>query len=258
MKAWDIVQLARHSDRPTAAFYIKTIFDEFIELHGDRYFGDDSAITAGIGSLNGTPVTIVAQEKGVTLPEKLQRNFGNANPDGYRKALRLMKQAEKFNRPIICFVDTQGAACGIEAEERGQGEAIASNLKQMFTLSVPIIAVVLSEGGSGGALGIAVADEVYMLQNSFYSVLSPEGFASILWKDSTKAEVAADVMKITAADLFDLGIVDGIIHEPTPAHQSPGDVAESIKNTLTSRLSILKKMDKSTLMENRYQRFRKF
>ena len=221
MKAWDKVKKARRADRPTAIDYINALFDDFMELHGDRLYKDDEAIIGGIGLLNGKPVTVIAQEKGKNIKEKVRRNFGSPNPDGYRKALRLMRQAEKFGRPVICLVDTQGAFCGIGAEERGQGEAIARNLMEMSRLRVPIVSIILSEGGSGGALAIAVSDRVWMLENAIYSILSPEGFASILYKDSSKAPDAAEIMKITAEDLLELGVIDKMIDEPMEgAHES--------------------------------------
>ena len=211
--AWDRVCLARLSSRPTTLDYIESIFEDFIELHGDRAFGDDKAIIGGIAKLNGTPVTVIGQQKGRTTKMKIERNFGMANPEGYRKALRLMKQAEKFRRPIITFIDTPGAFCGIGAEERGEAESIARNLMEMSNLKVPVIAIVIGEGSSGGALGIGVGNKVFMLENAVYSILSPEGFSTILWKDSSRAKEAADIMKITAQDLYEMKIIDGIINE---------------------------------------------
>ena len=211
--AWDIVMLARDSQRPKAKDYIESIVDDFIEFHGDRAFGDDKSIIGGIGRINGTVVTVIGQEKGSTTKEKMERNFGMTNPEGYRKALRLMKQAEKFHRPIITFVDTPGAYPGLGAEERGQGEAIARNLMEMSRLKTPIISIVIGEGSSGGALAICIGDRIAMLENSVYSVLSPEGFASILYKDASKNKEAAEKMKITAKDLKELGIIDDIIKE---------------------------------------------
>ena len=210
---YDRVRLARDNNRPTGLDYIKNIFEGFIELHGDRRFSDDAAVVGGIARLNGNPVTVIAIEKGHTAKERTFRNFGAPHPEGYRKALRLMKQAEKFGRPIICFVDTSGAYCGIGAEERGQGQAIAENLMEMSTLCVPIISILIGEGGSGGALALAVADRVWMLQNAVYSVISPEGCASILWKDSTKAQSAAASLKLTAEDAKSLGIIERILSE---------------------------------------------
>lgn len=210
---YDKVKLARDSRRPTGLDYIRNIFEDFLEFHGDRRFGDDPAIVGGIACLNGNPVTVIAIEKGHTARERAERNFGAPGPEGYRKALRLMKQAEKFGRPIICFVDTSGAYCGIGAEERGQGQAIAENLLEMTTLCVPVISVLIGEGGSGGALALAVADRVWMLKNAVYSVISPEGCASILWKDAKKADAAAESLRLTAKDAKELGIVEGILSE---------------------------------------------
>ena len=212
--AWDRVLASRKKDRPVGTDYIQDLFSDFTELHGDRYFGDDPAIVGGIARFHGVPVTVIAQEKGRNTRENVMRNFGMPSPEGYRKALRLMKQAEKFGRPVICFVDTPGAFCGMEAEERGQGEAIARNLFEMSGMKVPILSIVIGEGGSGGALAMAVADEVWMLENSIYSILSPEGFASILWKDSHKAKEAAAVMRLTAADLKKHGMVERVFEEP--------------------------------------------
>ena len=210
---YDRVKLARDNSRPTGLDYINNVFKDFFELHGDRRYGDDAAIIGGIARLNGMPVTVIAIEKGHTARERALRNFGAPNPEGYRKALRLMKQAEKFGRPIVCLIDTSGAYCGIGAEERGQGQAIAENLMEMSTLCVPIVSILIGEGGSGGALALAVADRVWMLQNAVYSVISPEGCASILWKDSTKAEAAAASLKLTAEDAKTLGIIEKILSE---------------------------------------------
>lgn len=215
MSAIDKVNAARANNRPTSIDYINKIFgDSFIELHGDRKFGDDKAIVGGIAKLNDMPVTVIGIEKGRNLKERMERNFGSAHPEGYRKALRLMKQAEKFRRPVICFVDTSGAYCGIGAEERGQGQAIAENLMEMMTLKTPILTILIGEGGSGGALALAVADEVWMLENAIYSVISPEGCASILWKDSSKTAEASECLKITSQDLFSMGVIERIIREP--------------------------------------------
>jgi acetyl-CoA carboxylase carboxyl transferase alpha subunit len=211
--AWERVKIARGNERPTSIDYIAHIFDRFLELHGDRLCRDDGAIVGGIATINQIPVTVIGQQKGRNIKQNVKRNFGMPYPEGYRKALRLMKQAEKFNRPIICFVDTPGAFCGIEAEMRGQGEAIARNLFEMSSIKVPILSIVIGEGGSGGALALAVANEVWMLENSTYSILSPEGFASILWKDSKRADEAAGIMKITANDLYQLESVDQVIME---------------------------------------------
>jgi acetyl-CoA carboxylase carboxyl transferase subunit alpha len=211
--AYNRVKLARDSSRPTGLDYVRNIFNDFIEFHGDRFFADDPAIVGGIAKLCGNPVTVIAIEKGHTAKERAQRNFGAPHPEGYRKALRLMKQAEKFGRPIICLIDTSGAYCGIGAEERGQGQAIAENLMEMTTLCVPIISILIGEGGSGGALALAVSDQIWMLQNAVYSVISPEGCASILWKDSTYAQTAAASLKLTAEDAKSLGVIERILSE---------------------------------------------
>ncbi len=213
LAAWDRVKRARSSERPTSIDYISGIFDRFMELHGDRLCRDDGAIVAGIAQIEGIMVTVIGEQKGRTMKQNLKRNFGMPYPDGYRKALRLMKQAEKFRRPIICFVDTPGAFCGMEAEERGQGEAIARSLYEMSALRVPVLSILIGEGGSGGALALAVANEVWMLENATYSILSPEGFASILWKDGKRADEAAGIMKITASDLQELHIVEKVFGE---------------------------------------------
>lgn len=259
LTAWEKVTIAKLVERPSALDYIDRIFTDFIELHGDRYFGDDSSIVGGIGKLNGKPVTIIAQQKGRDTKEYIKRNFGMPNPEGYRKALRLMKQAEKFNRPVICFVDTPGAYPGIGAEERGQGEAIARNLMEMANLKVPVVSLVIGEGGSGGALAMAVADEVWMLENSIYSILSPEGFASILWKDSSRAKEAAEIMKITAEDLKGFGIIDRIIKEPLGgAHKNVEETAENVKAALVETISKLSEYNIEELLNKRYNKFRSF
>ena len=247
-----IVKLARSSERPTGLDYINNIFKDFIELHGDRRFGDDQAIVGGIAKLNEMPVTVIAIEKGHTAKERTQRNFGAPNPEGYRKALRLMKQAEKFGRPVICFIDTSGAYCGIGAEERGQGQAIAENLMEMTTLCVPIISILIGEGGSGGALALAVADRVWMLQNAVYSVISPEGCASILWKDAAKAEVAAKSLKLTAEDAKALGVVERIVSEKDLGQQPFYD---RLRQLLMRELEGLSKEE--DLVSKRYDRFRR-
>ena len=257
MSAWERVQKARRIDRPTAIDYINKISEDFIELHGDRLFGDDPSIIGGIGRIGNINVTIIAQEKGKNTKDKIKRNFAMPNPEGYRKALRLMKQAEKFHRPIICFVDTPGAYPGIGAEERGQGEAIARNLLEMSQLETPIISIVIGEGGSGGALALAVADRVWMLENSIYSILSPEGYASILYKNSRKAQGVAEEMKLTSEDLFSLGIIDQIIKEPHDgAHESFLMVAENLKELLLMELRNLLKTPVEELVERRYERYR--
>lgn len=255
---WEKVKLARMPVRPTGLDYIGRIFDDFLELHGDRYYGDDKAIVGGLAFFKGIPVTVIAQQKGRNTKENIMRNFSMPHPEGYRKALRLMKQAEKFHRPVICFIDTPGAFCGIGAEERGQGEAIASNLAEMIMLKTPIISVVISEGGSGGALALGVADRVYMLENAIYSILSPEGFASILYKDASKAEQAANDMKLTAQDLYQFGIIDGIIAEPEGgAHNDYQQVAKSVEEVLEKDLKLLMDMPIEQLLTNRYQKFRR-
>jgi len=258
LSPWDKVSLARHNERPTSLDYIEKIFDDFIELHGDRCFGDDSAIIGGIARLGEMALTVIAQQKGRSTKENVKRNFGMPHPEGYRKALRLMKQAEKFKRPVICFIDTPGAFCGIGAEERGQGEAIARNLSEMAVLKTPIISIIISEGGSGGALALGVADEVIMLEHAIYSVLSPEGFASILWKDSSKAKEAADIMKITAQDLLKFGIIDKIIPEPPGgAHKDMELMANSIYEELKNSLYSLSNTPTDQLLFRRYQKFRR-
>ena len=256
--AWDRVCLARLSSRPTTLDYIELIFDEFIELHGDWAFGDDKAIVGGIAMLNGKAVTVIGHQKGRTTKDKIERNFGMPNPEGYRKALRLMKEAEKFKRPIITFIDTPGAFCGVGAEERGEAESIAKNLMEMSNLKVPVVAVVIGEGSSGGALGIGVGNKVYMLENAIYSILSPEGFSTILWKDSSRAKEAADIMKITAQDLYDMKVIDGIIKEAKGgAHNDKEETAKNIKEYLINGLEELSQMTEKELQEDRYEKFRK-
>ena len=255
---WNKVNTARHKDRPNSRFYIENIFDEFIELHGDRSFGDDKAIVGGIGKINNFNVTIIGINKGKDTKENIETNFGMVHPEGYKKALRLMKQAEKFKRPIICFVDTPGAFCGLGAEERGQGYAIAQNLMEMSSLKTPIISIIIGEGGSGGALALAVGDKVYMLENSIYSILSPEGFASILWKDVSKSKKAASAMKITSEDLKEFNIIDDIIYEPeNGAHENPEEIAKNIKEHILNDLEELISIDYDELLNNRYNKFRK-
>ena len=257
--AWERVELSRSPARCTAGDYIDQIFEDFTELHGDRCFGDDGAVIGGIATLSGIPVTVIGQQKGKNTRENIRCNFGMASPEGYRKALRLMKQAEKFHRPIICFVDTPGAFCGIEAEERGQGEAIARNLWELAGLKTPVLSIVTGEGGSGGALALAAGDQVWMLENSIYSILSPEGFASILWKDSTKAKEAAAVMKLTASDLYEKGIIEQVIPEPenlTP--ESMWQVAERLNDKICTFLQKYTSLSEEELLETRYARFRKF
>lgn len=255
---WDKVLLARKIERPTSLDLIKRIFDDFIELHGDRLYKDDAAIVGGIALLDGKPVTVIGQQKGRNTEENIKRNFGMPHPEGYRKALRLMKQAEKFKRPVICFIDTPGAFCGIGSEERGQGEAIARNLFEMSSLKTPIISIVIGEGGSGGALALAVGDRVWMLEHAIYSILSPEGFASILWKDASKAKEAASLMKLTAQDLLEFGIIDKIIKEPIGgAHRDVDETAKSIKQSLVDELELLRNIDIETLLNSRYEKFRR-
>lgn len=257
LKAWDRVQLARFANRPTSIDYIDKLFTHFTEFHGDRLYGDDAAIIGGIGMLDDTPITIIAQQKGTTTEDKIKRNFGMAHPEGYRKALRLMKQAQKFKRPVICFVDTPGAYPGLGAEERGQGEAIAQNLMQLSQLTVPIITVIIGEGGSGGALAIAIADKVYMLENSIYSILSPEGFASILWKDSKKAPEAATQMKITAQELKQERFIDRIITEPAGgAHRDVDFVVRNLRRALLRDLDSLCRKKENALLKARYDKYR--
>lgn len=249
---YERIKLARSNKRPTGLDYIKNIFSDFIELHGDRRFGDDKAVVGGIARLGGNPVTVIAIEKGHAAKDRSYRNFGAPNPEGYRKALRLMKQAEKFGRPVICFVDTSGAYCGIGAEERGQGQAIAENLMEMSTLCVPVISILVGEGGSGGALALAVADRVWMLQNALYSVISPEGCASILWKDSSKAETAAAYLKMTAEDAKALGIIEKILSERDIGKK---EFYDRIRALLTDQLAELSQ--DPDLVGKRYDRFRR-
>ncbi len=257
LSPWQIVKVARLQERPTTLEYIENIIPDFIELHGDRLYADDSAIVGGIGTLEGTPVTVIGHQKGKNTKENIKRNFGMPHPEGYRKALRLMKQAEKFKRPVIMFVDTPGAYCGLGAEERGQGEAIALNLLEMSRLKTPIIIVVIGEGGSGGALALGIGDRVCMLQNSIYSVISPEGLSSILWKDASLAEKAADIMKLTAKDLFELGVIDEIIKEPLGgAHKDINFVSENIKDYIVKELKPLRELSYEQLLEDRYNKIR--
>lgn len=258
LKPWDRVQIARLPERPTTLDYIPYIFDSFIELHGDRTYRDDPAMIGGIGYLDGKPVTVIGQQRGKDTKDNIYRNFGMAHPEGYRKALRLMKQAEKFNRPIFTFIDTKGAYPGKAAEERGQSESIAKNLMEMASLTVPVIAVVIGEGGSGGALGIGISNRVLMLENSTYSVISPEGAAALLWKDSNLAQIAAETMKITALDLLDLGIIDEVINEPLGGAQKDEEVqALSIKKMFLKHLNELKQLTPEELANDRFEKFRK-
>ena len=255
--AWERVKIAREPDRPTALDYIDNIFDDFLELCGDRYFKDDKSIVCGLGNIGKQNYTIVAEQKGRNTKENIERNFGMPNPEAYRKALRFMKQAEKFNRPIVTFIDTKGAYPGIGAEQRGQGEAIARNLMEMSDLKVPIIAIVIGEGSSGGALAIGVGDRILMLENAVYSILSPEGYASILWKDSSRAEEAAEKMRLTAKDLLDLGVIDEVIKEPNGnAKTDIEKMSEVIKKRIVALTKELKDLDVNELVEKRYEKFR--
>ena len=250
-----ILKEARDQGRLTALDFAQGIFDDFIELHGDRNFRDDGAVIGGIGRLNGQAVTVVGIQKGRNLQDNLNRNFGQPHPEGYRKALRLMKQAEKFGRPVVTFINTAGAYPGVGAEERGQGEAIARNLMEMSDLKVPIIAIIIGEGGSGGALALAVADKVWMLENTIYSILSPEGFATILWKDGSRSEEAAELMKITSGELLNMGIVDKVIPE---RGYFTSEIIEAIKTEIVDELAELSQLSTEDLLEARYQRFRKY
>lgn len=250
-----IIKEARNQARLTALDFAQGICENFIELHGDRSFRDDGAVIGGIGTLDGQPITVVGIQKGRNLQDNLQRNFGQPHPEGYRKALRLMKQAEKFGRPVVTFINTAGAYPGVGAEERGQGEAIARNLLEMSDLKVPIIAIIIGEGGSGGALALAVADKVWMLENSIYAVLSPEGFASILWKDGSRAMEAAELMKITSHELLDMRVVDKVIPEARLSNQ---DLLYAVKQEIVAELTNLSQLPLEQLLEARYQRFRKY
>lgn len=257
LTAWQRVELSRRKDRPVGSDYIDELFTDFVEFHGDRYFADDKAIIGGVARFHGMPVTVIAQAKGRNTKENIERNFGMPEPEGYRKALRLMKQAEKFARPVICLVDTPGAFCGLEAEERGQGEAIARNIYEMSGLKVPVVSIIIGEGGSGGALAMATADEVWMLENSIYSILSPEGFASILWKDSSKAKEAAEVMKLTAENLKSQGIVERVFAEPqTYTVQNMDSVIMQINEAIEEFLMRYGSMSEQELIRHRYERFR--
>lgn len=256
-KTWERVELARHSDRPRTLDYINLIFDNFTELHGDRFFGDDPAMIGGIGFIDGMPVTVIGTQKGRNLRETIDRNGGMANPEGYRKAMRLAKQAEKFKRPIITFIDTQGAYPGLGAEERGIGEAIAFNLREFSRLKTPVICIIIGEGGSGGALGIGVGDKIYMLENAIFSVISPEGCASILLRDSSRAKDAAAMLKITSQEVLDLKVINGIIPEPEKgAHTDPKQTAEAIKQQILKDLADLTKRDPAVLVKYRSKKIR--
>lgn len=259
LSAIEKVKISRRNDRPTALDYISKIFDSFLELHGDRLFGDDSAVVGGVARFQGREVTVIGQQKGRNTKENIKRNFGMPNPEGYRKAVRLMKLADKFNQPVICFVDTPGAYCGIEAEERGQGEAIARAIYEMSDLSVPVLSIFIGEGGSGGALALGVANNIFMLENATYSILSPEGFAAILWKDAERADEAAEVMKITADDLKNLHIIDRIISESED--MTVNNMEETVKelvNGITDFIAYYSDKSRVEIRDERYERFIKF
>ena len=264
LTAWERVEIARNTKRKTALDYINEIFDEFIELHGDRCYGDDKAMVCGLGRIENQNYTIIAEQKGRNTKENIERNFGMPNPESYRKAIRMMKQAEKFNRPVITFIDTKGAYPGVEAEQRGQGEAIAKSMFEMAKLTVPVIAIVIGEGSSGGALAIGVANKVIMLENAIYSILSPEGYSSILWKDSSRFKEAADRMKLTANDLYDMGIIETVIKEPDIKDSKKTSqsvdfemIASEIKEEIQTTVQELKSKTKDEIVEERYQKFRK-
>jgi len=255
---WERVQLARHPKRPHASDYISRIFVGFSELHGDRFFGDDAAIVGGFALLDSHPVMVIGQEKGRDTKQKLHRNFGMPKPEGYRKAMRLMQMADKFHRPIVTFLDTMGAYPGIDAEERGQAEAIAHNLREMSRLGVPVITIVIGEGGSGGALGLGIANRVYMLENAYYSVISPESCAAIIYRDSGRAAEAAKALRLTAVDLQGLGLIDGMIKEPAEgAHTDHNKAAESVKETIQKALAELAPLSREALIDDRYNKFRR-
>ena len=261
LTAWERVEIARKPKRKTALDYINEIFDEFIELHGDRCYGDDKAMVCGLGRIENQNYTIIAEQKGRNTRENIERNFGMPNPESYRKAIRIMKQAEKFNRPVITFIDTKGAYPGVEAEQRGQGEAIAKSMFEMAKLTVPVIAIVIGEGSSGGALAIGVANKVIMLENAIYSILSPEGYSSILWKDSSRFKEAADRMKLTANDLYDMGIIETVIKESiencTTEKELLKNITDKIKQEIQTTVQELKSKTKDEIVEERYQKFRK-
>ncbi|WP_407301412.1 acetyl-CoA carboxylase carboxyltransferase subunit alpha [Clostridium botulinum] len=255
--AWDNVNIARNKERPSSNYYIYKISDKFVELHGDRCYGDDKAVITGVGKINEIAVCIIGISKGETISENVQRNFGMASPEGYKKSLRVMKFAENHRMPIICFIDTPGAYCGVSAEENGQGMAIANNLVKMSRLKVPIISIFIGEGGSGGALALGICDKIFMLENSIYSILSPEGFASILWKDITRVKEAAEKMRLTAKDLKQLNVIDKIVEEPNGgAHNDRYSVAMLLRSRLIDEIDELMKYDINTLLEKRYLKYR--
>ncbi len=257
LTSWQKVQLARHPDRPYTMDYINMIMEDYVAIHGDRHFGDDKALITGLARIDGQKLMVIGHQKGRDINENLERNFGCAHPEGYRKAMRIMSMAEKYRIPIIAFVDTPGAYPGVGAEERGQAEAIAYNLREMAGLKVPIIVFVIGEGGSGGALGIGVGDRVYVLENAYFSVISPEGCAAILWKDRTKAASAAMALKLTAPELLELGIIDGMIPEPLGgAHRNPEDAAQEIKTVIQRDLSLLLQLSVEELVDQRYDKYR--
>ena len=261
LTAWERVEIARNPKRKTALDYINEIFDEFIELHGDRCYGDDKAMVCGLGRIENQNYTIIAEQKGRNTKENIERNFGMPNPESYRKAIRMMKQAEKFNRPVITFIDTKGAYPGVEAEQRGQGEAIAKSMFEMAKLTVPVIAIVIGEGSSGGALAIGVANKVIMLENAIYSILSPEGYSSILWKDSSRFKEAADRMKLTANDLYDMEIIETVIKETIENYTTEKElfknITDKIKQEIQTTVQELKSKTNDEIVEERYQKFRK-
>ncbi len=258
LSSWQKVQISRHPNRPYTLDYIEAVLTDFVEMHGDRGFGDDPAIVCGLAKLDGAPVVVIGHQKGRTLKERVYRNFGQPNPEGYRKALRLMRFAEKFNRPLITFIDTPGAYPGISAEERGQGESIAHNLSVMSMLKIPIVCIVIGEGGSGGALAVGVADRVIMLEHATYSVISPEACAAILWNNGAKASEAAELLKLTAQDLFQMKVIDEMVEEPIGgAHRDPRRAAELVKEALTRSLTEIRNTDPADLVKLRYEKFRK-
>lgn len=257
ISAWEKVEIARNPKRKTSLEYIEKIFDEFIELHGDRNFKDDKAIICGLAKIDNTPFTIIAEQKGRTTKENIERNFGMPNPESYRKAIRFMKQAEKFKRPVITFIDTKGAYPGIEAEERGQGEAIAKSMFEMARLKVPVISIIIGEGSSGGALAIGVANKVFMLENAIYSILSPEGYSSILWKDPSRYKEAAEKMKLTAKDLYELNVIDKIIPEKNEiSEENFSKTSEILKKEIIKEIKKSNKMTSEQIVEERYKKFR--